>query len=282
MIRFTFILLLAAPLAAFAAPEIGYAQATGYYKKDSQPTLYQPLNLLDGREATSWCSTTSDALGDTLTFGFKGPVTIDQIKIATGNGGNDKIFQQFSRAKKIQIKTGRTAQTVILEDRRGVQSTELSAPLSGVQFTMEVLDQYLADDLEAPVCIADVIFYSQGKPLNGSWLAPKLKYDSARSALLGTWFAGPGGAADKFLSFFLDGTYWFAHGYSASEANDNSFGGTYRSSGSEVAMELPRKGRVSAQIRRSRKTNSVGQSTQSLLFEGDLPKDLRQPFRDHL
>ena len=37
---------------AEAAP-VGYAQASGYFKKDSRPSLYQPLNLLDGREATS-------------------------------------------------------------------------------------------------------------------------------------------------------------------------------------------------------------------------------------
>ena len=30
-----------------AAAGVGFAQATGYFKKDTRPTLYQPLNLLD-------------------------------------------------------------------------------------------------------------------------------------------------------------------------------------------------------------------------------------------
>jgi hypothetical protein len=132
-----------------------------------------------------------------------------------------------------------------------------------------------------PVCISDVVFYSQGKPLNGSWLSKKLKYDGAQSALLGTWFAGPLGAADKFLSFFFDGTYRFSIGPSEPDANENSFAGTYRSSGSQLAMELPRRGRVSARIHRDRKADPIGRLTQSLVLEGDLPQDLRQRFRDH-
>src|SRR5215471_20290733 len=82
---------------AWATP-IGYAQATGYYKKDTRPTLYQPLNLLDGREITCWCSTSSDPLAETLTFGFKDMAKIDEIRIYTGNGFDDRTFQEFSRA----------------------------------------------------------------------------------------------------------------------------------------------------------------------------------------
>ena len=53
-----FMLVLAVPSVALAAP-VGYAQATGYYKQSSRPTLYQPLNLLDGRETTGCMSVTS-------------------------------------------------------------------------------------------------------------------------------------------------------------------------------------------------------------------------------
>jgi hypothetical protein len=282
MFRLGCILLLTTPCAALAAPEIGYAQATGYYKKESQPTLYQPLNLLDGRGTTCWCSTSSDSLSETLTFGFKETVTVDEIRISTGNGLNERTFQQFSRAKRLSIKTSSGGRTVMVEDRQGLQSAELIVPLAGVQFTMEVLDQYPAEDTEMPVCISDVVFYSQGKPLNGSWLSSKLKYDGAQSALLGTWFAGPIGAADEFLSFFFDGTYRFSIEPSKPEAKEKSFAGKYRSSGSQLAIELPRKGRVSARIHRERKVDPVGHLTRSLVLEGDLPKELSQRFRDHL
>src|SRR6476619_3162807 len=99
MIRATYVAVIAA-LPAFAGP-IGYAQATGYFKKDSRPTLYQPLNLLDGRESTAWCSPTGDPLSEKLTFGFKGPVTIDEVRVYTGNGFDEATFTDFGRAKKL-------------------------------------------------------------------------------------------------------------------------------------------------------------------------------------
>src|SRR5687767_9791779 len=85
------------------AGAVGYAQATGYYKKDTRPTLYQPLNVLDSREGTAWCSTSGDYLVDALTFGFKGLTQIDEIRVYTGNGFDADTFQTFSRARKLRV-----------------------------------------------------------------------------------------------------------------------------------------------------------------------------------
>src|SRR5688572_27912515 len=90
--------------ATHAAAPVGYAQATGYFKKEGRPSLYQPLNLLDGREATAWCSTTSDVLNEVLTFGFKDLVRLDEIRIYTGNGFNAQTFAEFSRGRKFSFK----------------------------------------------------------------------------------------------------------------------------------------------------------------------------------
>ena len=47
-----------------------------------------------------------------------------------------------------------------------------------------------------------MIFYTDGKPLNGAWLTQKLKYDKHRAPLLGTWYAGYEGAA-HYLRVFM-------------------------------------------------------------------------------
>jgi hypothetical protein len=282
MSRISWFLLVVAPASVHAAPHIGYAQATGYYKQDSRPTLYQPLNLLDGRETTCWCSASADVFADTLSFGFKGVATVDEIRISTGNGFDDRSFQEFGRAKKLVIKSPSGAQSFTLSDHRGSQAVALRPPMSGVEFTMEVVDQYPAEDPEMPVCISDVTFYSEGKALNGSWLAPKLKYDRSQSALLGTWFAGPVGAADKYLSFFFDGTYRFAYSPYDPEAKGQQFMGSYEASPSQLNLEVPGKGKVTAKVRRESIEQPPGNIRRTLVLEGDLPTELKQSFRDRL
>src|SRR6476619_2686007 len=117
MIRATYVAVIAA-LPAFAGP-IGYAQATGYFKKDSRPTLYQPLNLLDGRDNTAWCSPKADVLNDHLSFGFKGPEKIEELRISNGNNFSADTFAQFGRAKKLELRGRTTAKTFEIEDKRG-------------------------------------------------------------------------------------------------------------------------------------------------------------------
>src|SRR5262249_45151494 len=142
-----------------------------------------------------------------LTFGFKDMAKIDEVRIYTGNGFDDRTFQDFSRAKKLVLKAPTGARTIMLADHRGLQAVAVNPPLAGAQFMLEIVEEFPAEDPEMPVCITDVIFYSDGKPLNGSWLTQRLKYDKGQAPLLGTWFAGPEGAPDRFLSFFFDGTY---------------------------------------------------------------------------
>src|SRR4051812_7994397 len=88
-------LLTLVPLVAWAAPPVGYAQATGCYKRETRPSLYQPLNMLDGREVTAWCSRSGDHLADVLSFGFKGTAKVDEVRVYTGNGFDDATFKQF-------------------------------------------------------------------------------------------------------------------------------------------------------------------------------------------
>ncbi len=275
------IFLILFPTLVGAAPQIGYAQATGYYKQDTQPMVYQPAHLLDGRESTSWCSPSADPFEETLMFGFKGVTTIDEIRIYTGNGVDDPTFQEFGRAKRLVIRAAHGAQTLSLRDQRGLQAIALRPPLTGIEFTLEILDQYAAEDPTMPVCLTDVVFYSEGKPLNGPWLTQKLKYDPNLTPLLGTWFAGPDGAADRFLSFFLDGTYRFTYEPYDPNAKGLSFGGSYQALSSNLLMEIPGRGKVAVTPLQERTEPSSG-NRRTLVLEGDVPEEIWQLYRDHL
>jgi len=285
MERLVCFIILAAPIcsATAATPHIGYAQATGYYKKDSRPTLYQPLNLLDGREITSWCSTSSDPLADVLTFGFKDTAKIDEIRIYTGNGFDEHTFQDFSRAKRLVLKGPSGARSIIVADRRGLQAISLQPPLIGAQFTLEILETYPSEDPEMPVCLTDVIFYSEGKPLSGSWLTQRLKYDRAQAPLLGTWFAGAEGAPDRFLSFFFDGTYRFVFQPFDQTLKGRAFNGSYVAFSTAVKFEVPgRKGKVTARVAHEG-SDLAAKRNRTLILDGDLPEELKeQVFRDQL
>jgi hypothetical protein len=275
------LLLISVPVIALAAPpQIGYAQSTGYFKKASRPTLYQPLNMLDAREVTAWCSPTSDPLNEQLTFGFKGTVSIDEVGIYTGNGFDQTTFFEFSRAKKVSLKGPSSALQLNLADQRGFQSISLKPALRGSQFTMEILDQHPAEDPEAPVCITDVVFYSNGKPLNGNWLTQKLKYDKLRAPLLGTWFAGFEGAPDRFLSFYFDGSFRYIYAPYDQPDKQRAFNGDYKVQGNRVVFEIPGKGKFSAKMNRAKSGDE--ESRHSLKLDGELPDDLKMDFRDFL
>lgn len=268
---------------AFAAAEIGYAQSTGYYKKDTRPTLYQPLNLLDGREATCWCTSSADPLSDTLTFGFKTKAKIDEIRIYTGNGFDSGTFKAFARAKKISIQSVSETRRITLPDQRGQQSITLNPPMVGEKFTVEVVDQYHAEDPEAPVCMTDVVFYSDGKALNGPWLTQKLKYDKPRAGLLGTWYSGIDGAPDRFLSFYFDGSFRLVYSpFDTGTAKGHIWSGDYEISGSRITFEQLGKNPVVVSVKKETREGTGAESPQrSLKFEGGTPEDLRTPFRDH-
>lgn len=270
------------PALASTPVQIGYAQATGYFKKASRPTLYQPLNLLDAREVTAWCSSSADGLNDALTFGFKGTVSIDEVRIYTGNGFDQSTFEEFSRAKKLSFKGPSSAVSLPLSDQRGLQAVQIRPAMRGSQFTIEILDQYPAEDPEAPVCLTDVVFYSQGKPLNGTWLTPRLKYDKHKAPLLGTWYGGYEGAPDRFLSFYFDGTYRYIYAPYDQADKQRAFGGSYEVVGNKLTMEVRGHGKVSLKMVRAKASEDPGEARHTLKLEGgDVPDDLAEAFRDY-
>lgn len=269
------IALLSLPAAA-AKPGIGFAQATGYHKESTRPTLYQPLNLLDGRELTAWCSRDGDFLEDAITVGFKDAVVIDEVRIYTGNGFDDSTFKEFGRAKTLTLEGPEGAQSFTVADVRGLQAVQLNPPVTGAHMKLEVLDSYTTEDPEAPVCITDVVFYSRGKPLNGAWLTSRLKYDRARAPLLGTWFGGDEGAPDHFLAFYVDGTFTLRVEPYDPDKPRQTFRGSFKPTTSSVTFEINGTGR---KVARTARTNSADGRKRKLSFEGSLPEAFRKDWR---
>lgn len=266
------VLLSAVP--ALAGGVVGYAQATGYFKQDSRPTLYQPLGLLDARDATAWCSTSSDPLNDLLSFGFDGPVTVEELKITTGNNFDDGTFQAFARARKFRLKSGKQSKTFDLEDSRGPQAVSLSPPMVGARFTLEVLDQYPADDPDQPVCVSDVVFVDAGKPLNGPWMTTKLKYDKHVSLVMGTWYSGYDKTPDRFLSFNYDGTFRYSfEPFDSARAKEKVVEGKYDVGAGRLTVTVGGKKHALKWSKDPAKKGFV------LKLEGDLPEDLKGEWR---
>ncbi|MCP3104398.1 discoidin domain-containing protein [Myxococcus sp. K15C18031901] len=229
----------AAPAASNAPP--GYAQASDYLERERQPERYAPLNLLDGRDTTAWCAT-----GDTpapVTIGFKDVVTVDEVRIYTGDATDKAAYKAHARARKLILTSLDTARSFKVEDKRGLQNVPLSPALTGNRFTLEVVERFPGAEATAPVCVTDIVFYSGGKALNGTWLAQRLKYDARLAPVLGTWFGGMEGAPDRFLSIFVDGTYLFSH-EPLEGAEPTTVTGTYTLSGTRLTLDVPKQGKA--------------------------------------
>ncbi len=264
-----------APPALAAPPSVGYAQAEDYFEKDAHPERYHPLNVLDGRDTTVWCSAQGEG-ARALTIGFQGVATVDEVRLYTGNGSSREAFKEHARARRLTLQGTDAARGFTIEDKRGMQTVPLRPPVSGAWLTLEVTDTFPGSEPGAPVCLTDIVFFSQGKPLNGTKLAPKLKYDPRTAPLLGTWFAGLEGAPDRFLSFYVDGTYRFVHEPLGGEG-PQVLTGSYSASSSRLTLELPKKGKVPLKHHLEQAEGSGGGHTLSL--EGELPEEWQEPFR---
>jgi hypothetical protein len=268
------------PLAAAQAPAgVGYAQVRDYFRREAQPERYGALNLLDGRDASAWCTPGPDPLDVPVTIGFKDSVTLDEVRIFTGDGKDAESFRKASRAKEFSLESAAGARRFSVADQRGLQTVQLQPPLQGARFTLRVLDQFPSEDPEAPVCVSDVVFAAGGRALNGPWLTPKLKPDKRTAPLLGTWFAGYDGAPDRFLSFYLDGTFRYLFEPFEDSAGRKSLSGRYTVGRTQLTLELPKQRRVKLALKREPREGGAGEL---LLLEGALPEELKQlagPFR---
>lgn len=268
-------LLLATIASAASTVPPGYVETSDWLERKAQPERYGPLNLLDGRDTTAWCST-----GDSpapITIGFKDAVTVDEVRVYTGDGTDRAAFKARARVKKLTLTSVDAARSLKVEDKRGLQTVTLSQPLSGARFILEVADRFPGADDAAPVCITDLVFYSAGKALNGTWLAPRLKYDARLAPLLGTWFGGLDGAPESFLSFYMDGTFRYTR-EPLEGGGPTSVTGTYTLSGSKLSLDVPKRGKVAARLQQGGE-EGVRVPEASLAVEGPLAEEWGREFR---
>jgi hypothetical protein len=274
--RLCLLALLLIGLASHAAPSVGWVRATGQLDA-STPARYTPLNLLDGIASTVWCSRSADALSESLAFGFAEPVTLTRLEVTTGNAATSETFHAFSRVRKLLLRGPDGTATVTLEDRLGPQSVQLAKPLRGKNFALEVLDAFSAEDPLAPVCLADVLPFSGTTVLAGAGLSKRLAYQPGRTEVLGLWYAGPEGAPDRTLTFFLDGS-WRSLPEGPS-AKGKPLSGTWWTKAGAVWLTIPGMGKVDARPHLSPQKDAAGKPVLNLTLEGPVG-ELKQAYRD--
>ncbi|MFP2910496.1 discoidin domain-containing protein [Pyxidicoccus sp. 3LFB2] len=273
--------LLLAPLllatSAFASSTVppGYVETSDWLERKAQPERYGPLNLLDGRDTTAWCATGESPAP--ITIGFKDAVSVDEVRVYTGDGTDRAAFKARGRAKKFTLTSVDAARSFKVEDKRGLQAVPLSQPLRGARFILEVVDRFPGTEDDAPVCITDLVFYSGGRALNGTWLASRLKYDARLAPLLGTWFGGLEGAPESFLSFYKDGTYRYTR-EPLEGGGPTSVTGTYTLSGNRLTVDVPKRGRVTLRLVKGGE-DGVRVPEASIEVEGPLAEEWGREFR---
>jgi hypothetical protein len=145
----------------------------------------------------------------------------------------------------------------------------------GSRFTVEILDTFPAEDPDASVCLTDVVFVAEGKPLNGSWLTTKLKYDKSAATVMGTWYAGFDGTPDRFLSLNFDGTFRYSYEpFDTTRNKEKVVTGSYDPSASRITFEIAGKKHG---VKFSKDPSKKAGFT--LAFDGELPEDLKGPWR---
>lgn len=221
---------------------VANAHASSQLKSDTKPALYQALNVLDGNPATAWCEgVDGDGVGETIVVGFKGIGTIDEVRITTGEAKDAASFKAHGRVRQLDLKTDEKRHSFSVVDNTTPQSFKFD-PVETELLTLEVVEVAPGEGDEKATCLADVIFLSKGKPINGTFLESKLRYDKGRTALMGRWYGGPEGARDKFLDFDFDGTYRYSFRPFDPEVKPVNFSGKYAFDGDRLRLEVPGKG----------------------------------------
>lgn len=269
-----------APVAAWAGPPaVAYARASSQLKLDTKPSLFLPLNMLDGNPKTVWCEgADGDGVGESVNVGFKGHLDVDEIRITTGDARDAASFKAHGRAKQLDLKTDEKRYSFSVVDNTTPQSFKFDS-FNVDRLTVEIAEVVPGEGEEKSVaCIADVLFLSKGKVVNGAIMDGKFGYDKGRAALMGAWYGGPSGARDKFLDFNYDGTYWYSFKPFDPEIKAEAFGGRYTFDGERLRFELPSKKWV--EVRTEPRANSEGTAVLEVESKPGIEKTLADKWND--
>ena len=268
-------LLLLSPTLALAGSGVGYGHATSQLKLDTRPTLYQPLNVLDGREISVWCEgAEGDGVGEGIHVGFKETTVIDEIRISTGDGKEDSTFAAHNRVKKLVVRERDSNHSFTMLDQRGPQSFKIDPPIEADRVFLEIAEVVRGGGEDNATCLSDVVFVSKGKALNGPHLTDRLKYDKGRAQLMNTWYAGPAGAPERFLEFYFDGTFHFVYRPFDPDEKGVTLEGDYTFEKGKLMLRLPAKGWVDAKATKQAIAGADGATRVVLEIANDALKDV--------
>ncbi|HCF61441.1 MAG TPA: hypothetical protein DFS52_26015 [Myxococcales bacterium] len=200
------------PASALAKGAFGYARASSQLEHDSRPARYQPLNMVDGRAATSWCEgARGDGVGQRIVVGFQAPVSIDEVRVTNGEASSRQAFKANNRVRVLTLSNELARHTVTLSDTQRPQEIKLGKPLEGERFVVEIQEVFRGEGEANATCLTDVVFVSGGKPLSGPSLAGKLGDRNGAVALMGSWYSGLEGAPERFLDLYFDKTFRYRY-----------------------------------------------------------------------
>lgn len=220
---------------ALASDNLAYLQASSYL--ESAPG-HPALNLLDNDPMSLWCEgDEGSGEGEKVRFFFKRPQSIDRIVIAPAMGGGRKVTS-------IQVNDGSSSVSLSLKDATVEQ--RLLQPMSGTEYAVVITrvgQPNKASSLgEDTACLGDVSLYL-GNSLFGSNLLLTKRRDSAMlNRVLGRWNSAPLGASEKFLTFALDGSWWWTF-EPLLGGTTREISGEYRFRGNRLLMRLKPNGR---------------------------------------
>jgi len=199
----TALLVLALPRLGVAADTLIYVRASSQLDRAGDPSAYHPLNLLDDDADTLWCEGASDlGEGAEVRYYFRAPQRIDRIVIGPSPKSGRLI-------EAVTVSDGHNTARIALDGQYVEQRIE--PPLEGDTYVLTIA-RVLGPNKEAKLandvaCLADALFYYQGRLFGGRTPAGKLRYDRMRDLVLGPWNGAPFGAPESTFTFGLDGTW---------------------------------------------------------------------------
>ena len=203
----TALLLILAWAGTGSAGEILYARSDGAFMARDNPAMYTALNVLDGDKTTVWCSAGTGQNAE-IEIVFSERTIIDRVDIATGNQIGSDDFKAFGRVKEVQISAGDERHKVRLADRQGLQTTEFDPAVNHERLVLRMTGGYRGKS-QRHVCISDVIFYQNKKPLQAKDMGRQIRSHADALPYMDTWVAGPEDMREKELIFGVSGTYRF-------------------------------------------------------------------------
>jgi hypothetical protein len=232
-------LLVCLSAAEASAGALGYLRASSQFAHDSNPALYHPLNLIDDDPTTLWCEgAEGEGEGESVRFYFKTRQKVDRIVVVPA-------VQSGRLVDSVQIDDGSNTIRVAIKGSHPVEQ-RLDRPLEGVTYAVSIShvdgpnpDSKLDKDV---ACLADVLLYFKNRLFGGKSSSDRLHYDPVRDRLLGPWSGEPFGAPEKFITFFLDGTWEWTFKPLLGGAGARDFG-EYRFRGAQLLMRRGEAGR---------------------------------------